>query len=113
MLVATLVSWGGFGFVLFFVDPDSSWLSLLVFYLTLALSLIGTLTLLGYRVRQAASRGEESYDNLGVSLRQGILLTLGLIGVLFLQSLRLLNWWDGGLLVGFLILLEFFFLSRK
>ena len=113
MLLATIVCWGAFGFVVFFVDPDRGWISIIAWYLTLGLALMGTFTLIGYRVRVAVSHGEELYANLGVSLRQGILLTVALLGVLFLQSLRMLNWWDGGLLVGFIILLEFFFLSRQ
>ncbi len=113
MLFATIVCWGAFGFVVLFVDPDRGWLAVLAFYLTLGLALMGTITLIGYKIRVAVSHGEELYANLGVSLRQGILLAIALVGVLFLQSLRMLNWWDGGLLVGFLILLEFFFLSRK
>lgn len=113
MLFATIVCWGAFGFVVFFIDPERGWPAALALYLTLGLSLVGTITLIGYRVRVAVGHGEELYANLGISLRQGILLAIGLTGVLFLQSLRMLNWWDGSLLVGFLILLEFFFLSRK
>lgn len=113
LLLATLVCWGAFGFVVLFVDPDGGWTAAVALYATLGLAVIGTFTLLGYRVRVAVSHGEELYANLGVSLRQAVLLTVGLLGVLFLQSLRMLNWWDGGLLIGFLILLEFFFLSRK
>lgn len=113
LLIVTLVCWGLFAFVLFSVDPENGTLALIAFYAALFFAVMGTFTLIGYGVRSRMSRGEELYANLGISLRQGLLLSIGLIGVLLLQSIRLLNWWDGCLLVGFLVLLEFFFLSRK
>ncbi len=110
---ATIVAWGAFGFVLFFIDPDNGILAVLSLYITLALALTGTFTVIGYKVRVLVSHGEQLYVNLGVSLRQGVFLAIAASGLLFLQSFRMLNWWDGALLIGFLILLEFFFLSRK
>lgn len=113
LLIVTLVAWGLFGFILFSVGPENGKLVLIAFYATLLFAVMGTFTLIGYAIRARMSRGEELYANLGISLRQGLLLSIGLLGVLLLQSIRLLNWWDGCLLVGFLVLLEFFFLSRK
>ncbi|EKD49353.1 MAG: hypothetical protein ACD_63C00173G0002 [uncultured bacterium] len=113
MIVATLVCFGVFCFVLFFVDPDAGKLGVSALYMTLFMTLVGIFTLFGYRIRVFASKGEELYAHMGMSLRQGILFSIAVVGILFLQSLRILNWWDGGLLVGFLILLEFFFLSRN
>ncbi len=113
LLIVTLVCWGLFAFILFGVDPEGGKLGVIAFYAALGFAVMGTYALLGYVIRSRLSRGEELYANLGVSLRQGLLLTIGFIGVLLLQSIRLLNWWDGCLLVGFLVLLEFFFLSRK
>ncbi len=113
LLAVTLVAWGLFGFILFSAAPENGKLVLIAFYATLLFGVMGTFTLIGYVIRSRSSRGEELYANLGISLRQGLLLSIGLLGVLLLQSIRLLNWWDGCLLVGFLVLLEFFFLSRK
>lgn len=113
LLVITLVCWGLFAFILFSVDPEGGKLGVIAFYAALGFAVMGTYALAGYQVRSRLSRGEELYANLGVSLRQGLLLAIGVIGVLMLQSIRLLNWWDGCLLIGFLVLLEFFFLSRK
>ncbi len=89
---ATIVAWGAFGFVLFFVDPDNGILAVLSLYITLALALIGTFTVIGYKVRVLVSHGEQLYVNLGVSLRQGVFLAIAASGLLFLQSFRMLNW---------------------
>ncbi len=113
LLAVTLVCWGLFAFILFSVDPEGGKLPVIAFYAVLGFAAMGTFALAGYAIRSKMSRGEELYANLGISLRQGLLLSIGLLGVLLLQSIRLLNWWDGCLLVGFLVLLEFFFLSRK
>ena len=49
---------------------------------------------------------------LNVSVRQGILLALGVTILLILQSLRILTWWDGLLAIGAVFIIELYFLTR-
>ncbi len=55
---------------------------------------------------------ETAFYNVGLSFRQGVLLSMLCVGLLILQGLRMLVWWDGLLLVGGVFLIEFYFLSR-
>jgi hypothetical protein len=50
--------------------------------------------------------------SLNVSVRQGILLALGITILLVLQSLRILTWWDGLLAIGAVFIIELYFLTR-
>ena len=83
-----------------------------VFFASLLLALIGSLTLLGYNIRIRLSRREVLYAHLGVSFRQAILISLVIVGLLLLQAARVLNWWDGILLVSAILLLELYFRTK-
>jgi len=48
-----------------------------------------------------------------LSLRQGMLLSLLACGLLFLQSFRILVWWDGLLLLAGIFLIELYFLNKN
>lgn len=114
LTVATIICVAAFVLVIFLIDPEiSGVLGKVVFYLSLFFSLVGIFTLIGYWIRIAISRKEIIFAHVGVSFRQALLLTIAVVSVLFLQSLRILNWWDGSLLAGLVILIEFFFLSRR
>lgn len=47
-----------------------------------------------------------------LSIRQGVLLGLGTIILLVLQSFNILTWWDGLLAIGGILMLELYFLVR-
>jgi hypothetical protein len=58
--------------------------------------------------------GKESVAiNIGLSLRQGFLLAILTLGILILQGMRVLVWWDGLLLVAGIFLMELYFLSKE
>ena len=56
---------------------------------------------------------ESTAVNIGLSFRQGFLLAVLALGVLILQGMRLLVWWDGLLLVVGIFLVELYFLSKE
>ena len=87
-------------------------MALAAFYGSLFFGLVGTLTLIGYYGRVLASRGEVIYANIGVSFRQAVLIAFAVVALLILQSFRLLTWWDGGLLVVAIMLLELYFRAK-
>jgi len=109
---ATIISIIIFLLVLLRVDPFTSGISALIFFLImLFFSLAGLLTLPGYMLRQIISKNNTPLSNFNLSLRQSILISVGIIGLLILKSMDSLAWWDGLLLIASLVFLEMFFRS--
>jgi len=114
MMISTIFCWISWGMILYYVDPSSTGVvGLSAFYVSLFFALIGLLTLVGFYMRVWFSKNEILFAHVGPAFRQAILLSLVLVGSLLLQSFRLLTWWDGGLFIASVALLEFYFLSRK
>jgi hypothetical protein len=105
--IATLV------LVILFIDPKSSLLfPKMLFYVSLFFSLSGIFNLVFLRLRRKLIQEEGGGINVGMSFRQAILLAILTIGMLVLQSFRMLVWWDGLMLVAGVFLVELYFLSR-
>ncbi len=100
-------------FVIFYIDPNESGLiGKLFFYASLILSLLGIFILLLSWLRQRFLGTDEAIETLGLSLRQGLLLTLTVSIIVFLQEKGYLVWWDGLLVVGGFFLIELYFLQK-
>lgn len=121
-----LISWTGFIFVLFYLEPCSSYsnvtglfcdsgstLGLLLFYSTLFFSLTCTYAMIGYLSRIWAYKAEIYTSHFNISLRQGILLAVCTLGILAFASFDILRWWTTLVLLITIILIEFNFLSRE
>ena len=122
--VATLFSWSAFGLVITKLSPCFKWLNeglctlgndkgLVAFYITLFLALTGTLTIIGFYLRVYFKRNEVYYENINVAFRQGLLVALAVCGLLALQAIRVLTWWDSLILILVLLLIEFAFTTRS
>jgi len=110
----TLLSFVAFIFVVNYVDPDSAGLAgKLLFYLSLFFALSGAFNLLLLRLRRKSVNIETAHSNVGLSFRQGILLSCFAIGLLILQSFRVLIWWDGLLLLAGIFIIELYFVSKS
>ncbi|MBT5016670.1 hypothetical protein HOM98_04260, partial [Candidatus Peregrinibacteria bacterium] len=71
------VSWLAWGIVLTKLDPyESTSIALGLFFLSLLFALIGSFTLLGFGLRRWVGQDELHEQHLGVSLRQGVLLSI-------------------------------------
>ncbi|EKE11051.1 MAG: hypothetical protein ACD_15C00149G0004 [uncultured bacterium] len=111
--ILTLLSFGVFVAVVKLVDPDSSGLvGKIIFYLSAFFFLSGFFNLLLLRLRKSNVNAENNFSSIGLSFRQGILLALFSIGILILQSFRILIWWDGLLLMFGTFIIELYFVSR-
>lgn len=111
--IIAILGWITVAFIVFITDPYLTDIRIFVaFFTCLLIGLIGLFTLIGYFVRLAISRKEVIYAHIGVSLRQAILISLILVGLLLLQSTQVLNWWDGTLLVAAILLLELYFRAK-
>ncbi|MCD4705134.1 hypothetical protein K8R66_03600 [bacterium] len=114
MSFATLLSWFGFLMVIFFTNPaEAGILSFAIFYLILALAVIGTFTILGFLIRRLFSKEELAFPHVIISFRQALWLALVLDISLYLQSISLFNWLNAILIILVLGLIEFFCLNYQ
>lgn len=103
------------GLVLFRMNPYSAkYLSLSLFYISFFMATAGLFILVGFVVRFfARRRDEEFYNPMNVSLRQGILLSLCLTGLLGFQSLHTLSFLDAAILVLIILLIEVYCIAKE
>lgn len=109
MLLTNVLAWSGWAVIVFMVNPTSaSAFEFMFFYVSLLLSLIGTLSLVGIGIRwlfQGRKRGQ--IYRVSMAFRQACLWALALVTALALQSQRLLSWWLIMLLVIAFATMEF------
>lgn len=100
--IATISSIAAFGLVLTYFDPQTSGpLGLTLFLLTFGVSLLGILTILGYRLRQRM--GIAPTDSIWASFRQSGLISGLVLATLILRWFHLYQGWM--LLIGILLAL--------
>lgn len=112
LTLATLICWGAWLLILFNVDPfKTSLFGFIIFYLSLSLALFGTFSLLGFLARFLLFTSSNVYIYVVTSARQGMLLSLLLVGLLLLQSFRILAFLNLIIYILILSFLEFAFSS--
>jgi len=100
--------------VLIFIDPEKSGIvGRIYFFAALFFSSAGIFNLLLISMRRKFISAEMAVGNLGISFRQGMLMSVLLVGLMVLQGFRMLVWWDGLLVVAAIFLVELYFLSRN
>ena len=102
--------------VVLYVDPEESGIiGTLLFYGSTFLLFSGlAASFLGWLGKKSAKGNEdESVAHIATSFRQGILLALLLVILLFFQEKGILTWWDGLLAVAGIFLIELYFLSHR
>lgn len=113
MSIATLLCWTGWGIVVSNINPtEAGGVGFVIFYLSGFLALVGTFSLLGFFLRVWFSHEQVIFRHLGISFRQAVLFALLLIVALILQGERYLTWWNMLMLVAFLTVVEFVFISK-
>lgn len=113
ILLSTFLCWLSWGVVVLYIDPEeTNSLGFFLFYLALLLSLIGTLTLLGFLIRIKFSK-ELVSKKMTASFRQAIWLSFLVIAFISFKGLGLLRWWNILLLILVLTFLEMFFISYR
>ncbi len=114
MIISTLFCWLAWFFVIRNIDPQQAgFLGFLFFYISLLFALVGTFSVAGFLVRVFLMKDRDIKKQLGISLRQSFLFAILIVGLLFLQSKRLLTWWNILLLILALTILEFFLISYR
>ncbi len=94
------------------MPSQENWLSLFLFYLAIFLTLTGFFALVLLWLQRKIGSEQLALERAVTCFRQGLLLSLMVVMLLVLQSFRILVWWDGLLVFGFVLLLEMYFISR-
>ncbi|MEA2088396.1 MAG: hypothetical protein U9O55_00965 [Patescibacteria group bacterium] len=114
MLFATAISWAVWLTILFFINPfETDFLGFLFFYLSLFLSLVGTIAIIASIIRRVFIKDKILFRHVVISFRQAIFFSILIISCLLLQSQRLLTWWNMMFLVLALVVFELFAISKK
>ncbi len=110
LIIATLISLAVFFIIFYLVNPyTTTWITILVFYSDLIILLTSVLTIIIFYFRSNALSGQTNQLPFSQSLRQGFLISIVGIGLLLLKAGRILNLWDGILLIIVVILIEFYY----
>ncbi|MEK7598191.1 MAG: hypothetical protein AAB487_00450 [Patescibacteria group bacterium] len=112
--LVALVSFIAGVLVVLYTDPEKAGTTgLVLFYMIVFFFLSSFFNLLLLWVRKKTLGSEAVALNINLSFRQGMLLSIFAVGLLVLQSLRLLVWWDGLLLLAGVFVIELYFLSKN
>lgn len=114
MAVAGVLCWSAFAMVVFSVNPfKADIISISTFFISLFFAVASTLTIFIMILRKRQDKETSPTSLLGSSFRYAAMASLILVSLLILQTLRILNWWDGALVVITILLIELFFRTRK
>ena len=97
------------------IDPDSAGVvGQILFFAATFLMFAGLSILLFTWLREKIGGSDEvAMTYLGVSFRQGVLMSLLAVLLLAAQQHRILTWWDSMLAVAGILLVELYFLTRR
>ncbi len=114
MVLTLVISFGGLLLVLFRLSPYdvAPWLSLTLFVLSTLISCAALCTLVGSVVRMLILKEEMYMIHFLISLRQGVLFSFCVLGVLALSILDVANIWNIALYFISILFVELYFLTN-
>ncbi len=111
---SSILSWTVVVVTLLGTNPErGGQAAILALFISLAVALTSSLTLIGYAVRVYRSGNQDKYVAARTSFRQALLVGIAVVAVLALQAVRLLAWWDIVLLVAILWLVELYLRAHE
>ena len=112
MTTSTVLCWISFICIILRINPETTnFIGLILFYLSLSLSLIGTTAIIGFIVRFIFLKHELAFQSVREAFRQSFLFTALIITSLILLSNNLFDWVNLSLLIITLSVLEFIMLG--
>lgn len=110
LYLVLFLAFGLFSLILFNVNPYASpfWM-LIIFYATLFLFWMSLFGIIGFYLKVWASNREVIFAHLLPTLRQSILVSLMIVGLLFLFQIKVLSWWVAILYVLAILMIELYF----
>ncbi|MGA2666938.1 MAG: hypothetical protein ABSE91_02515 [Patescibacteria group bacterium] len=114
LYLTALISAGLAAEIVININPYQSpfWV-IAIFYAALFLFFTSIFGLVFFYLKVWASNREVIFAHLLPTLRQSVFISLGIVGILFLQQIRVLNWWVAALFILSVFLIELFFRGRK
>lgn len=108
MSIGTLLCWVAWFFVVMNIGPDEAgFMGMAFFYTSLFMALVGTVSVLGFIIRQKMVKNEDVVlRHVSHTFRQSVFVALLVISTLYLKAHDLLAWWNLVLLVVLFIVLE-------
>lgn len=115
MSMATLMCLFAWGIVIFNIDPErDSKIGHVFFYVTLFFSLLGTISLINFALYRLVTKSDFPLFRLvQKSFRNGVMMSIILMSLLFLRVFDILNIWTGLILIILFLSVSFFRLSTR
>lgn len=111
--IGTVISFAAFCAVIFLTDPlDIGNTAFILFYLTFFLAVSGMSVLVLTWLWQRMAKDMLTLGEVGMAVRQGVLIGLLLTTLVGMQQMKLLLWWDALIVLGVVFLIELYFLTR-
>lgn len=110
--LTAFLSWAIWLLIVNYLDPTrAGWLGFLLFFLALFLAIASVASLIGFFARRLVMPQRLPSYAVRTALRQGVLLGLFLDLLLFLQLIRLYQWWLAIFGICLFLFIEFIFLG--
>lgn len=111
--VLTVVFWVIFLLILFFVNPYKSEANVFIlFFVSLLFAFAGTWSIIEFSLKVKFKGMEDVNKKILTSFRHGAMISLVGSGLLFMQGIGVLKFWDGIIFVLAVVLFEAYFLTR-
>ncbi len=112
IFTVTILAFGGWFAILETTDPYTyGQKGQALFYIFLVIFIWGTATMVNYYIRKN-KKNSSKIGSLTNSVRQGLIASIGLVGLLILRSIDVLNILSASVYIIALVLIEFFFRHR-
>lgn len=113
LYLAAIVSAGLGALIVTNVNPyESPFWMVGIFYTAIFIFLTSVFGLVFFYYKVWASNREVIFAHLLPTLRQAAFISLAFVGLLFLQQVRVLNWWVAILFIFAMLLIELFFRGK-
>ena len=115
LALTSITGWTSWFLVVTRLDPEeiTGAFPFVMFYVTLFFAILATVSIISFYIRLWITKNEIYFEHLNIAIREGILASVIILMLLWLQYYQVLTWWDALLLVIAAILSEVFLISRK
>ncbi|HIP49986.1 MAG TPA: hypothetical protein EYG99_00910 [Candidatus Pacebacteria bacterium] len=111
--IGTVISFAAFCAVIFLTDPlDIGNVAFILFYLTFFLVISGLSVLVLTWLWRKMARDMLTLGEIGMAVRQGVLIGIFITVIVGMQQMKVLLWWDALIILGIVFLIELYFLTR-
>ncbi len=111
--IGTIISFIAFCAIVSLIDPlDVGNIAFILFYLTFFLTVSGFAVLILTWIWHKMAKDMLTLGEVGMAVRQGVLVGTLMTILIGMQQLKLLLWWDALIVAGAIFLVELYFLTR-